>query len=229
MDKKPPLRQVIYQELLGDILAGRLNQGEKLAETQLAERFHVSRTPIREALLRLEKEGFVIHSKDVGAVVRKISAVQIDETYDIVALLESHATRIAVTKMKDIDISFIKKLQQSMRERANEERFPDWVRLNAEFHDFFAEKCGNEKLRDTILDLRKSIYRVLAEGQSLSRHVGEYVSSHQRIIEAAAKRDSDMAAEIMNSHVLDTKKYVLEAFNQLNQAPLLEMTATRRQ
>ena len=138
-----------------------------MRETQLAERFHVSRTPVREALLRLEKEGFVVHSKDVGAVVRKISAVQIDETFDMVALLESHATRIAVTKMKEKDYAFVTRLQRSMQEGANEERFANWVSLNAEFHDFFVEKCGNKTLRDTVRDLRKSIYRVLVEGRTL--------------------------------------------------------------
>lgn len=227
MGKKPPLRHVIYQELLGDILTGKINPGEKLRETELAERFHVSRTPIREALLRLEREGFIHHSKDVGAVVRKISAAQIDETYELVALLESHATRIATIRMKKKDVMHLTKLHQSMQERAEEERFPEWVMLNAQFHDFFTEKCGNTKLRETVQDLRKSIYRVVAEGQTLPRHVGEYLLSHQRIIEAAAKRHSVLAAELMNSHVLDTKKYVLETYFRVNQAAVLKMMPTK--
>jgi DNA-binding GntR family transcriptional regulator len=227
MGKNPPLRYVIYRELLEDLLTGRLNSGEKLREAELAERFHVSRTPIREALVQLEREGFIAHSQNVGAVVRKISAVQVDETFEMVALLEVHATRIAVAKMKDEDISFLTRLHQSMQKSAKEERFPDWVKLNADFHDFFVEKCGNKRLRETVLDLRKSIYRVIVEGQTLPRKVGEYLLSHQGIIEAAAKRDSAEAAELMNAHVLATKKYVLEAYDRFNRAPALKIIPER--
>ena len=227
MGSKPPLRYVIYKELLGDILTGRINSGEKLREVELAERFHVSRTPIREAMLQLEREGFIAHSKNIGAVVRKISARQVKETYEMVALLESHATQIAVAKMKDKDVSFLTGLQESMQDRADHERFSDYVKLNAMFHDFFVEKCGNKKLREVVLDLRKSIYRVVAEGQTLPRHVGEYLVSHQRIIEAAANRDSASAAEFMNSHVLDSKKYILETYDRFSKAPALKMMPTK--
>lgn len=229
MAEKPSLRSVIYRELLGDILAGRISPGEKLREAELAERFHVSRTPIREALLQLEREGFTAHSKNIGAVVRKISPRQVEETYEMVALLESHATQIAVAKMSHKDVSVLTGLQQSMQECADQERFPDYVRLNAQFHDFFAKKCGNNKLREIVLDLRKSIYRVVVEGQTLPRHLGEYLLSHQRIIEAAARRDSSSAAEFMNSHVQDSKKFILEAYNRFSQVPVLQMMPTKWQ
>lgn len=226
MRKKPALRDVIYRELLRDILTGRIGSGEKLREAELAERFQVSRTPIREALLQLEREGFTAHSKNVGSVVKKLSAAEIEETYDIVALLESQATSIAVARLKEKDLAFLKRLQQSMQESADRERLTEYVKLNAEFHDFFAEKCGNRKLREIVLDLRKSIYRVMTEGQTLPRHIDEYLISHQRIIEAAARKDSVLAAELMNSHVLDSKKYVLERYDRFNRDLALKMIPT---
>lgn len=226
MAQKPSLRSVIYRELLGDILTGRISPGQTLREAELAERFHVSRTPIREALFRLEREGFITHSRNIGAVVRKISPKQVDETYDLVALLESHATQIAVAGMNDDDVSVLTALQQSMKESANEERFADYVRLNAQFHDFFTQKCGNSKLRETVLDLRKSIYRVVVEGQTLPRHLGEYLLLHERIIEAVARRDCSSAAKFMNAHVLDSKRFILDAYNRLSQVPVLQMMPT---
>lgn len=226
MRKKPALRHVIYRELLRDILTGRISSGEKLREAELAERFQVSRTPIREALLQLEREGFTAHSKNVGSVVKKLSAAEIEETYDIVALLESRATSIAVERLKEKDLAFLKRLQQSMQESADRERLTEYVKLNAEFHDFFAEKCGNRKLREMVLDLRKSIYRVMTEGQTLPRHIDEYLMSHQKIIEAAIGKDSALAGELMNSHVLDSKKYVLERYDRFNRDLALKMIPT---
>ena len=210
MGNKTPLRQMIYSHLLEDILTGRINSGEKLSEADLAKRFHVSRTPIREALLQLEKEEFVVHTKHVGAVVRKVSARQVEETYEVVALLESHATGIAVARMTDRDVSVLTKLQTSMRECLKSSKFSSYVKLNAEFHDFFAKKCGNEKLRETVLDLRKSIYRVVAEGQTLPRHAAEYLDSHERILETVTRNNPSEAAQLMKSHVLDSKAYILE-------------------
>jgi DNA-binding GntR family transcriptional regulator len=227
MSKKPALRHVIYRELLRDILTGRINPGEKLCESELAGRFHVSRTPIREALLQLEREGLTAHAKNVGSVVKKVSATEVAETYEMVALLESRAAQIAVKRMSDKDVAFLTGLQQSMQECANRGRFTDYIKLNAEFHDLFTDKCGNGRLREIVQDLRKSIYRVVIEGRSLPGHVGEYLISHQRIIEAAAKRDAEGAAELMSSHVLDTMNYVMETYDRLNRAAALKMIPTR--
>ena len=77
IETKKPLREIIYNKLLEAIIQGKINVGEKLIENELAHKFRVSRTPIREALLQLEREGFVSHTKHVGAVVKKISARKI--------------------------------------------------------------------------------------------------------------------------------------------------------
>ena len=209
---------MIYSQILEDILTGRINSGEKLTEADLAKRFHVSRTPIREALLQLEKEDFIVHTKHVGAVVRKVSARQVEETHEVVALLESHATGIAAPRMTERDVTLLAKLQMKMRECLKASKFSSYVQLNAEFHDFFSKKCGNEKLRETILDLRKSIYRVVAEGQTLPRHATEYLDSHERILEAVKRNNPSEAAQLMKSHVHDSKAYILELM--LNAAKL---------
>ena len=69
--KKGPLREKIYNKLIAEIVTGQLNPGERLSEAGLAKRFGVSRTPIREALLQLEKLGYVVHQKNVGTIVKK--------------------------------------------------------------------------------------------------------------------------------------------------------------
>ena len=101
---KKPLRELIFNNLLEDIVHGRINPGEKLLEKELAKQFEVSRTPIREALLQLEAEGYVIHTKNVGAVIKKISSNTVQETYELIAFLEGYAMEVATDKITDEDV-----------------------------------------------------------------------------------------------------------------------------
>ena len=207
---KKSIRQVIYDTLLKDIFHGRIHAGEKLLESDLAEKFHVSRTPIREALFQLENHGFVAHKKNIGAVVKKISATTVQETYDLVALLEGHATEIAVDKITQKDISYLKSLHNSMEEKIRSKDFSTYVSENAKFHGFFAKRSGNAILEKAISNLRNKIYRLAIEGQTLPLHIDEYLESHHDIIETVVLRKRGKAGNLMRSHVLDAKKYLLE-------------------
>jgi len=207
---KKPIRQVIYDTLLKDIFHGRIHAGEKLLESDLAKKFHVSRTPIREALLQLEKQGFVGHRKNIGAVAKKISATTVQDIYDLVALLEEYATEIALDKITQKDISYLKSLNKSMEEKLRSKDFSAYVRENAKFHGFFAKRSGNAVLKETISNLRNRIYRLVIEGQTLPPHVDEYLKCHHDIIEAVVLRKKAKAGNLMRSHVLNAKKYLLQ-------------------
>jgi DNA-binding GntR family transcriptional regulator len=215
---KKPHRSLIYSRLVEDIVNGTIYPGEKLLESQLAERFHVSRTPIREALLQLEKEGFVSHTKNVGAVVKKISIGKVREIYEIVTILESYALGQAVEKLSEKDIAYLKDLQRSMEEKLLANQFSLYVKLNAEFHDYVVRKSGNETLRDIALDLRKSIYRLVVEGKTVPVHRKEYIKAHRAIIAALVKRDASNAADLMASHLRNTKDYLLEVLSSMSKA-----------
>jgi len=206
-----PMREIVYRSLVDDILSGRIKAGERLCEAHLAKRFQVSRTPIREALLQLQEQDLVEHTKHVGAVVKKLSARQVDETYEIVALLEAHAVEVSVPKMTKADVDLLQTLQDKMRQCLALFKFSTYVKLNAQFHDFFCKKSGNAKLRDTALELRKSIYRVVVEGQTLPQHGTEYLESHDRILRAVRSNIPTQAAELMKSHIVDSKAFILEA------------------
>ncbi len=208
--KEKSIRDTIYSEILEDIASGKIYPGEKLVESELAKKFNVSRSPVREALLQLEKEGFIVHRKNVGAVVRKISSKELSDTYELVALLEGFAIENATDNFKEKDIAFLKRLQESMEDSVKCRKFSAYVELNSEFHRFFVEKARNEKLWKVISSLRKSIYRVVLEGQTLPSHIDKYLASHRKIIKLVARRDIVGAANLMRSHVLDARKFLIE-------------------
>ena len=208
--KERSLRDVIYNEILEDIANGKLYPGEKLVESDLAKKFNVSRSPVREALLQLEREGFIVHRKNVGAVVRKISAKELSDTYELVALLEEFALENVTDSFTEEDISFLKSLQEAMEDSIKNRRFSAYVELNSKFHRFFVEKSRNEILWKVVSNLRRSIYRVVVEGQTLPLHTDEYLASHRKIIELVARRDIVGAANLMRSHVLDARRFLME-------------------
>ena len=84
------------------------------------------------------------------------------------------------------------------------------MELNSKFHRFFVEKSRNEILWKVVSNLRRSIYRVVVEGQTLPLHTDEYLASHRKIIELVARRDIVGAANLMRSHVLDARRFLME-------------------
>ncbi len=214
------LGEIIYKKLLNSIVQGRINAGEKLNEMQLAKEFSVSRTPIREALLRLEREGFLSHTKHVGSVVNKISNDQVRETYELIALLEGQAIRNAVKTMDDKDVSNLRSLHERMAEAVKNHRFSQYVKMNSEFHDYFVKRGGNRKLRDIVKNLRGGIYRSVAAGQTLPLHVSTYLTQHEKIIQAVSDRKGAQAGRLMSSHLMSAHKYLLEVMNDLEQVRL---------
>jgi len=166
-----PLREFIYKQILRDISSGKIPAGEKLHELALAKRYKVSRTPIREALFQLEKEGFIKHRKNIGAIVEGIDSIQISQILDITALLESYATEIVARKIEKEDISYLKNLQDEMEVSAKKTEYEAYLDKNRKFHGFFIKKCGNRVLRQIIKDEDKRLRSMRGIGFTLPGHI----------------------------------------------------------
>jgi DNA-binding GntR family transcriptional regulator len=209
--RKKPLRKTIHEKIVQDILHGKINAGEKLLESELARKFRVSRTPIREALLQLEREGYITHKKNVGAVVSKISAQTVTEIYNVVAHLESYAIEIVVNQtLNEKDISHIQKLISQMENAASSMHYSEYVQKNLEFHTFFLKRCGNKILEQIVIDLRRRIYRLVSEGSTMPLHYKEYIDLHRQIFEAIVNKNTTEAPKLMKAHLENAGKYVAE-------------------
>ena len=205
-EKAEPLRDIIYNELVDSIIRGNLNAGERLSERDLAERFHCSRTPVREALLQLEKGGYIVHKKNVGGVVKKITAEGVEEILHVVGVLEGNAVELAAMKpLKKKDITYLTKLHKQMVQLAGARNYSKYIELNEKFHKFFVDECGNTTLKNIVNDLRNKAYGIRALGFTLPLHIDEYITSHEAIIEAIVQNNPVEAGIIMKDHVFRSK------------------------
>jgi len=209
MSNTPKLREMIFNKLLDDIFNGVINPGEKLLEKDLTKCFKVSRTPVREALLKLEAEGYVIHTKNVGAVVKKLSTKTVKETYNLLALLEGYGTEISAPNLTQDDILYLVKLCKSI-DSLKKITIPTYVKTNAEFHALLISKCDNETLLKMVSDLRRKIYRLLVEGQTVLTNFDKYRLCHQNILKAISNREYAKAGNLVRSHVLDASNTLVE-------------------
>ena len=201
-------REIVYYGLLEDMLHGKILPGEKLVESEIATRFKVSRTPVREAIMQLTKRGMALHKPNVGAVVKKFSSEQIIEFLDIISLLEGRAVEIvAADKICDEDIDYLNELDKEMVQICNNEEYLLYWAKNEEFHNFFIERCENRALSKIVSDMRKQIYRT---GVSMVRHSDQFLSDHRLIIDAVVKGDAVKAGKIMKKHLINVKQRYIE-------------------
>lgn len=209
------LRETIYNQIMNDIINRRIYPGAKLLQSEIAKRFEVSRTPVREALLQLEKEGYVTHIKDVGAIVKEVSVKKFIETYELIALLEGYSTEKAIDgKIKRLQIAHLEKLQKEMEKHAKNRNYREYLERNSQFHEFFTKKSENESLQEMAEELRKKLYRFIPEGLSLPPYIDNYLKSHRKIIDEVRANHAKKAGNIMKNHVLERGKNLLSLMKE---------------
>ena len=194
-------REQAYQCLRDAITFGRLKPGEKVIEETVSEMFGLGRTPLREALRQLEKEGFIDVFPNRGAVVRKISVEDLAQVYAVLAILEGYAVESAVGSMNPSVINELKRIEKELTRAAREKDFKKWLDHNALFHGIFQQVSGNTVLSESILNLRRRTYRYRALALSIPGHVEEYLADHRRILEAASEGKEEKASKAMRRHV----------------------------
>jgi DNA-binding GntR family transcriptional regulator len=213
------------------VLSGDVPVGSRLRQEALAEEFGVSRTPVREALRKLQATGLVELLPNRGAIVRGPSAREIREAYEVRAELEGLAAELAAGRISDRDLLRLREAQALFRRSvetliARRARRPQpwkdesvWVQANDLFHQAILDAAGNERLSDTIADLHRSFPRDLtwaALSQS-SRLLEENVEQHEAILEAIERRDPVDARQRMIEHIRSAGELVTLHFEQ---APL---------
>ena len=186
------------------IIAGDFPAGARLRQEQLAAEYRLSRTPIREALRKLQAAGTVELVPNQGAVVRGTTVRDVREGYEVRAELEGMAAALAATWITDEHLSQMREAEALFRGATGESQFVTWARANDQFHEAVQAASGNERLRRTIHDLHKAFPRRLTWGalEADSKLLAENVQQHNEILEAIERRDPDGARDAMRRHVL---------------------------
>ena len=204
-----PLRDMVFDVLMSAIMQGQLSPGERLLEVQLADEMGVSRTPVREAIRRLELEGFVVMVPRKGAYVAGLSINDVEEVYEIRTVLETLAVRLAAQRMQPADYAQLDELSEKMRATWQEGNVDNWVSLDASFHELLYKFSRNERLVAMMNNIMEQLsrYRIISLANVEVRH--NSLSEHQELIEALKRHGSEAAATAVAMHIENTKQSLI--------------------
>lgn len=201
MNEYLPLRDVVFNTLRQAILKGELEPGERLMEIQLAERLGVSRTPIREAIRKLELEGLVNMVPRKGAEVAKISERNLRDVLEVRRALEELAMELACQRLSEEDIEKIKELNVRMQAEMDNEDSTALAEVDEAFHDVIYLGTGNERLVQMLNNLREQMYRYRLEYIKDQGSRASLVKEHEELINAVAARDINQAKAAIRGHI----------------------------
>jgi DNA-binding GntR family transcriptional regulator len=202
-------RNEIYHKLKKAIIYGELSPGEKLSEISLAKNLNTSRTPIREAFRQLQAEGFIALVSNRGAYVSKLPPDEIAEVYDLLSLLEGYGAELAAQRITAEELECLKRIQHKLITYTEKKKFRDYMEKNDEFHHFLTQFSANKTLVKTVSELRARIYSYRLNSVIIPGYMENYVSDHEKIIEALGRRDAVKARKYMKGHVQFVKEILV--------------------
>lgn len=210
LESYQPLRDMVFDVLMSAIMSGQLSPGERLLEVQLAEEMGVSRTPVREAIRRLELEGFVVMLPRKGAYVAGLSIDDVENVYEIRTALETLAVKLAAQRMQDEDYRLLDALAGRMQATWQEGDVEAWVKLDANFHELLYKFSRNDRLVQLMSNVMEQIsrYRIISLANVEVRH--NSLAEHQNVISALRRRDSEAAVEAAAQHIENTKQSLVK-------------------
>ncbi|MBY6154201.1 GntR family transcriptional regulator [Vannielia litorea] len=190
--------ETTYQRLLDEVRAGRLNPGDRLRETELAERLGVSRTPVREAIRQLEADGIVTHVPRRGAAIRTLGYAEVMELYEMRTVLEGTAARLAARAASDIEIEELIDMNRALEKLGPG---PEAFVLNRQFHAALLDAAKNRFLARSIAGLHKSLMILGPTTLTEPDRATEAVKEHEEVLEALQARDGIRAEAAMRAHI----------------------------
>ena len=218
----------LREKIEDEIATGRIIPGAKLDETELANRFRVSRTPIREALIQLASTGFVEMRPRRGAVVPELAPRRLVEMFELMAELEAMCGRLAARRMSDTDHRPLVHAQEAC-EALRQKRDPDgYYHQNEAFHHVIYEASHNSFLAEQA----SALHRRLGPYRRLQLRVRDRITTscaqHRHIVAAILEGDGDKAAELLREHVLiGAGKFtdLMASLGRMSSAPPLKPVA----
>jgi DNA-binding GntR family transcriptional regulator len=206
------LRERIYEEIVRMIVSGELPSGTPLDEKALTEKLQVSRTPFREAIGTLAKEGLIEIKPYRGFFVRSFSRKETEDLYELRKTLECFAVELAVPQMSDRHIASFERLLDEAVAALHRGDMETYGQRDREFHEIIAELSGNAALIETLnrLALQIQVGRTIAnESKDFAERAAR---ERDDILTAFRSRDIKRAVALMHTHISDVQRAVLERF-----------------
>lgn len=214
LDSYQPLREVVCETLREAIVDGVLKPGERLMEIQLAEELGVSRTPVREAIRKLELEGFVVMIPRRGTYVADMSIKDINEVYEVRTALDVLAAGLAAERITEEELEQMERLLVQIGEYIEQGDMDKIVEVDSQFHDILYRASRNDRLVGIINNLREQLTRFRSISMSYPGRLKNTLEEHSRMVEALAARNSELAQQLAVEHMENSEQTLLLDFNE---------------
>ncbi len=210
LENYKPLRDIVFEHLRTAIITGALRPGERLMELQLAEDMGVSRTPVREAIRKLELEGLVSMVARRGAYVSDLSIRDIAETFEVRAALESLAAGLATERIVPEELEQLERVLVEIGACEQRDDIERMVELDEEFHALLFAATRNSKLSQIISNLREQIARFRRSSLSTPGRIKAVFHEHKSIVEAISDRNSALAQALAREHIENAEHSLMD-------------------
>ncbi len=210
LDNYKPLRDIVFESIRAAIISGDLKPGERLMEVQLAEKLGVSRTPVREAIRKLELEGLVVMVVRKGAYVGGLSIKDITDVLELRAALEGLAAGLAADRITEVEIAQLQTIAIDFDKALIADNMEEMIVKDVEFHDTIFKATRNERLVQLTNNLREQVQRFREMYIYNYNKSKELSTEHYEISDAIAKRDVDQAEKLAKKHIENTQSYIMK-------------------
>ena len=208
------LGQHVFENLKQAIIRGEVAPGDRLVESRLADALDISRTPVREAIHKLEREGLLRRLPKGGFAVMNLSREDIEETFGIRCVLESYAARLAAENYSAEELSPLEEKIREFQKFLDQGQLDELPRVNTEFHSLFYALSRSPKLIKMINDLRDQIFRfrrILLKKDKWAEASNE---DHRKMLEAIRDRDVNRVERVVKQHIARGRRIVLNALEE---------------
>lgn len=208
----PSVRERTYEHLKSVILSGRFRPGERLGEEHLAEELGVSRTPVREALHKLEQDGLIEPLESRGFCIPQDSPEEVADLFDLRTVLEGYTLRLICERITDQQIKTLEKMIDESDDALRRERLDEVFHWNTQFHDTLHGMVADKRrFHSLIVNMRKYVLRYRKDTLQY-RDAGQRASEgHRQILLALKLKDPDLCERVMRIHIRQSMEDALQA------------------
>ena len=214
LDNYKPLRELVFESLREAIINGRLYPGERLMEIQMAEEMGVSRTPVREAIRKLELEGFVVMIPRKGAYVAGISIKDIADVFEVRAALEALAAGLAAERITEGELDELERYLVEISELRESGNLDAIVEKDTMFHDVIYRASRNERLVQIVTHLQEQIHRFRTASLARPGRTRDALDEHKKLVEAISDRDVELAQKLAREHIENAENSMISAVQE---------------
>jgi DNA-binding GntR family transcriptional regulator len=214
-----PLSEEVYDVLRSAIVGGDLLPGSRIVEADVARQMAISRSPVREAVRKLEQEGLVEYVPRRGTIVVGLSREDVADAYQLRAHLEAYGARLAATRASDASLAQLLDLIERMRQCAAAQDLNGLVAVDVEFHQQMCRASGSSRLLRAWQTLNPAQWTMISGLRVSDLSLEQIAERHWPILAALESRNPDTAESIIRAHILELGERVLAGLDQTLPAP----------